>query len=258
MKFCNGSIVMAACALVMSLSGQLPAATIGIDAAHGWDSTVILATGSQFTSFRSTIIGLGHTITPVSAFDAANLVGLDALIILTPYSQNAHSAYSASEIAAIQAFTQKAVFLSDSNPFSNTGDRPLGFGDNLSLLSNSIGFLAGGGGLFSIGENGSGFNAASHNQVVAPYGITYSSSATNPTGHTISSFVSHPVTLGLQTIGVDYQLRITTAAPSIDLTTFGAADDALSVFSIIPVPSAGVAGLMLIGAFGLARKRRGA
>lgn len=177
----------------LSVSEPARGAIIGIDAVHGFDSTFALGTGSNFDNFRTAITGLGHTIVPVSSFGASDLAGLDALILMIPYTQNTHSAYSASEITAVENFTSA------------------------------------GNGLLVMGEGGGGFQPANLNALVASYGITYALNGTENTGHTITNFVADPITAGVNSIGVDFQLRLTTASPSMDLTTNGGPDDALSV-----------------------------
>ncbi|MCH8251859.1 MAG: PEP-CTERM sorting domain-containing protein [Planctomycetes bacterium] len=44
--------------------------------------------------------------------------------------------------------------------------------------------------------------------------------------------MTHPVTAGLSSIGVDFQLPITTLAPSLDLTTGSGEDNVLSALGI--------------------------
>jgi len=173
-----------------------PAGIVGIDSRHGFDASAKLATGENFDAFRATITALGHTIVPKSSFNTADLAGLDMLILNQPYSQNSPAAYSSSEIAAIHDFVNS------------------------------------GGGLMVHGEGGTGSDAyvGNLNMLVSPYGVVYAGSATEGSGHTISGFVSHPVTEGVSMIGIDYQRReITITSPAIDLTIGSGADNALAV-----------------------------
>ncbi len=210
------------------------AAVIGVDAVHGFGAISILATGRTYEIFRDTITGLGHTIVPLTSFEAGDLAGLDAIILNQPYNQNA-APYTVSEIAAIQDFVvePRAVFLSDGSLFvdqrnETLSDRPITFGDNQLLLENILAYISVGGGLLVLADNGFGFQQSNINALVAPFGISYASDPTEGNGHTITDFVLHPVTAGLTEIGIDFQLQITTQAPSISLTTGSGADDALS------------------------------
>lgn len=181
--------------VLASVSGGLlpvSAATIGVDAIHGYDNSSIFATGSDFDAFRESITDLGHTIVPMTSFEAEDLAGLDALMISIAYSQNGAD-YSNGEMAAIQ------------------------------------GFVNANGGLLVAGDNGTGFRVANLNELVALFGITYADEGTEGNGHTIENFVPHPVTDDLESFGIDFQLRITTGPPSLDLTIGSGPDDALSV-----------------------------
>ena len=216
------------------------AATIGVDNLHGFNADAILASGSDHSSFRSVITGAGHTIVPLTAFNVATFAGLDAVILTNPYNQNTHTAYSSGEMTAIQNFvSERAVFLDDKSIFSNGGaDRPITFGDNTLLLQNILGFISTGNGALFLGENGTGFNVDNMNALVAPYGVSFANSAIDGSGRTVSGFVPHPVTAGLQQIGVDFHLPMTITGPAIDLTTGGGDDNVLAVFERIPEPAA--------------------
>ena len=230
------------------------AAVIGVDAVHGWDASSILGTGAIFDEFRMTITGLGHTIVLLNSFSAGDLAGLDAVVLMTPYSQN-RANYTAGEIAAVQSYAGRASFVSDSSMWSDddtNSDRPIGFGDNRRLLENIISYSVVNNGILVVGDNGSGFQVDNLNDLVDPFGITYADIGTEGSGHTITDFVAHPLTNGLGSIGVDFQLRITVVDPSLDLTIGSGADDALAV---LPGPGA----LPLLGGlamFGLRRRRR--
>jgi hypothetical protein len=243
-------------ALAMVLASTLyvvpsQAAVIGIDNRHGQTPGVVLASGSQFSTFRSVITGMGHTIVPVNSFGAADLAGLDAVILNTPYS-GGHT-YSAADIAAVNSFAnRRAVFVSDSTFWSNPNagnDRPITFGDNQKLLENAVAFTSSGRAAIFVGENGTGFLPANMNALVAAYGVSYATTATDPAGRTVSGLVSHPVTAGLTQIGVDFQLPMTVTSPSIDLTIGGGHDNVLAVYDTIPEPMSlamGVIGSVLL------------
>lgn len=169
-------------------------AVIGLDGRSGFDPTGVLATGSHYDGFRAVLGASGHTVVALSSFESQNLAGLDALIVNQPYDQS--GLLSSSEISAIQSF------------------------------------VAAGGGLLVHGNGGTGSSSSNINALVAPYGMTYAAGTTNGSGHTISSFETHPVTLGLSQVGVDYQRRLTAIAPpAVDLTPgcCNGADDFLAV-----------------------------
>jgi hypothetical protein len=174
-------------------------ALIGIDGRNGFDSNTRLATGSGFDTFRSTIASLGHTILSRTSFNVGDLVGLDGLIIKQPFSSAA--GFTSSEIMAIQSF------------------------------------VSAGGGLLVIAEGGTGSESGlpSLNNLVAPYGGTFSSSVTSGTGLTITGFVSHPIRSGLTSIGVDSQRQLTISSPAIDLTTQSGDNDALAAVNGVPM-----------------------
>ncbi|MGA2061806.1 MAG: PEP-CTERM sorting domain-containing protein, partial [Thermoguttaceae bacterium] len=198
----------------------------------------ILYSGNKFDTFRSTITGLGDSIVPKSSFIPSDLVGIDGLIVKISYSQDEHP-YSPAEMIAIQALAQRAVFVSDSSLWADAdsgSDRPITFGDNSRLLTNCINYISTGGVLF-IADGGDGFDVQNFNSLVAPFGISFASSPTDGTGRTVQGFVLHPVTEGVNTVGVDYQLPITVASPALDLTLGDGNDNILAVYSI-PEPSA--------------------
>lgn len=213
-------------------------ARIGVDAVHGFSPISFLATGGSFSSFRATITGEGHTIVPLTSFDAATLAGLDGVILNTPYSVNSAN-YTPSQMTALRSFAQRAVFTSDGSLWANDGiigaDRPIGFGDNRQLLINAVNFISAKG-ILAVGENGSGFEVANFNALVAPYGITYVAVATDASGRTVTGFVAHPVTAGINTLGVDFQLPMTVTSPAVDLTLGSGQDNILAVWTV-PEPS---------------------
>jgi hypothetical protein len=115
-------------------------------------------------------------------------------------------------------------------------DRPLSFGDNQKLLTNIVGFTSSGNAAVLVGDNGSGFDPANMNSLVAAYGVSFAASPTDGNGRTVSGFVPHPLTVDVTQIGVDFQLPLTVSAPSLDLTTGGGQDNVLAVF-FVPEPA---------------------
>ena len=165
---------------------------VGLDAIHGFDAEHNLALGANFETFREVIAGAGHELIPLTSFLPEDLQNLDAVFFTIAYDQN-------------------------DDPFTRQ--------ERIALWN----FVKGGGGLVAVADSGSGFRRYNFNQLVAPYGIIYDDPPSEGSGHVIRDFVPHPITEGLEEMGIDYQLRITTNSPSIDLTTGAGADNALSV-----------------------------
>jgi hypothetical protein len=120
----------------------------------------------------------------VSTFEASDLLELD-LLIMTIRSDSAGRDLTASEIAAIHAFVDVGgalIFISDA-----------GFSSD-DYIGNS-------------------------NSLLFPYGISMAASASDPNGRTVTSFVAHPVTAGLSSVGVDFQRSLTVTPPGLDLTS---------------------------------------
>jgi hypothetical protein len=252
----RAKIAWVACALAVTVGTvRVKAAVIGVDAVHGFDANSNPATGPAFSLFRSTITAHGDTIVPLTSFTAASLAGLDEAFFVIPYSQNTHP-YSAAEMTAIRAFANvNQVFLSDTDIWNNTGDRPISFGNNQKLLQNILSFSSTGHTGVFLGDDGSGFDVANFNTLVAPYGITYAGAATDPTGRTVTGFVPHPLTSGVTQLGVDFQLPLTVSSPGIDLTTGGGQDNILAVApepTLLPCLACATSLLPL-----LTRRRRG-
>jgi len=180
----------------MTASSISHASIIGLDSRNGMYDSTIFATGEQYDSFRATITSLGHTIVPVSSFETEDLVGLDCLMLKQPYSINNPAGFSNSEISAIHTF------------------------------------IDGGGGLVVHAEGGSGSEdfVDNLNSLVSPYGVIYADMATANSGVAITGFVAHPVTDGVNMIGVDYQRKlISITPPAIDLTIKSAEYNVLAV-----------------------------
>lgn len=172
------------------------ASIIGLDSRDGMYKSTIFATGEQYDSFRATITSLGHTIVSVSSFDAADLAGLDCLMLKQPYSVNSPAGFSDSEISAIHDFVEN------------------------------------GGGLVVHAEGGTGSEdlVDNLNSLVSPYGVAYAGLATANSGVTITGLVAHPVTEGVASFGVDYHRKlISITSPAIDLTIKSGEYNALAV-----------------------------
>ncbi|MDA1017739.1 MAG: S8 family serine peptidase, partial [Planctomycetota bacterium] len=167
-------------------------AVIGIDNRHGFSSLDYLGSGGSFDEFRAEIVNAGHTLVLLNSFNAADLAAVDALILNQSYSQNA-SAYTTTEMAAIENF------------------------------------VIGGGGLMVHGDGGGGNLVDNLDQLAAPFGISFFATASEGDGHTVTQFVSHELTDGLNSVGVDYQRRVIASSPSQDLTIQGGADDVVAV-----------------------------
>jgi hypothetical protein len=166
---------------------------IGIDGRHSAGHGSDLATGPDFTTFRSTISALGVDLITLTSFEASDLEGLGALLLHQPNEAGGPS-YSQSEIEAVHAF------------------------------------VAGGGNLLVHGEGGwaSDDYTAIMNQLVAPWGVSYAGSATEGSGHVITGFEPHPITSAITSFGIDFQRRLSIAAPAIDLSIGSGADDFLA------------------------------
>jgi hypothetical protein len=172
------------------------ASIIGLDSRNGMYDSTIFATGDEYDSFRATITSLGHTIVPISSFEAEDLGGLDCLMLKQPYSVNSPAGFSDSEISAIHAFVDS------------------------------------GGGLVvhAEGGTGSGDYVDNLNSLVAPYGVVYADLATANSGVTIIGLEAHPVMEGVARIAVDYQRKlISITPPAIDLTIKSGEYDVLAV-----------------------------
>lgn len=175
-------------ALLVSVTGAVIAPVsmadiIGLDNRNGFSAASYLGTGVDYEELRALIQDLGHTIVPLSTFTAADLVGLDAVITHMPYSSA--QSFTTAEIDALHDFVAN-----------------------------------GGGHLIHADGGGSSDSYVSNiNTLAAPYGVTFRSTASNPSGLVVSAFNPHPVTDGVGSFGIDFQRAIATInAPGIDLT----------------------------------------
>jgi hypothetical protein len=206
------------------------AAVIGVDAKHTFSGDSF-ATDPDFSQFRAQLTDAGHTLVAMEEFTAAKLGQVDMLFAGMPN----FIAYTSAEIAAIQSFTRRAVFASDTSLFTNGSDRSIGFDDNSRLLTNIVAFLSAGRGVAFLADGGTGDNPENFNALVAPFGIAYSTRAVDGGGRTVTEFAAHPVTAGLASVGVDFHLPMFVRSPSIDLTVGDGADNILAAY-VAPEP----------------------
>ena len=222
--------------VTLFVAGAAPptrAARVGVDDVHGTSPPEYLASGDAYAPLRDELTAAGHVLVPLRTFEAADLAGLDGLFLRHAFSVG----YSSSERAAIQAFTRRAVFLSDSSTFADSrSDRPLTFGDNRRLLRNVLDYVGAGGGSVFLADGGTGANVANFNQLVAPYGVQFAPNPVDGSGRTVTGFIDHPLTAGVTTVGVDFHMPLIVSSPSLDLTTGSGADNILAVFPV-PEPS---------------------
>src|SRR5690349_3443882 len=97
---CAKASALVVVVVIASSRNAVEAAVIGIDNVHAFDAPNSLSTGSNFTSFRTVITGMGHTIVPLTGFGAADLAHVDVAILGMSYSFDNHP-YTASDIAAV-------------------------------------------------------------------------------------------------------------------------------------------------------------
>lgn len=173
------------------LPTSAPAAVVALDARGGYDTYHNLAHGDGFADFRALTVAEGATLVTRSTFTEDSLLNVDWLALLQPYSSG--TAYSAEEIIAIE------------------------------------GFVSRGGGLLVLGEGGTGSNSAYLNALTTGFGVQYAITPSEALGNTITEFVPHPLTAGVQSAQVDYQRRLALSTPAVDLTAAGGGADFLAV-----------------------------
>lgn len=237
------------------------AAVIGLNNVH-WDhSSAVMGTGADFGDFRARLIELGHSIVVLDSFDAEDFVGLDAIFIQMPNPAATGPGFTPSEMNDIRSFaSQRAVFVSDSTFWKNTAplnDRGLDVFDDRQFLDNVVDYVSGGNAAVFVGDGGTGFDTDNMNELVAPYGISYSSADADGPGRVVTGFVDHPLTMGVLRVHTIFQKPLTVMSPSLDLTVLGGNDNILAVWEI-PEPSTSV--LAALGGLSLAllawRRRR--
>jgi hypothetical protein len=191
-------------------ASECEASIVGIDArSSGEDSTI--SSSPSFSSFRSTIESLGHTLIPLSTFDSADLAGLDALILRQNASFVVNPHLSDSEMQSIVSFTRS------------------------------------GGGLLAIAEAGNFTNGTVNewNTLVEPFGIRFSTDLNvGGDGLSIQGFADHPVTRGVMSVTLDFYRPLDlVGSPAVDLTLVDGVADFLAVVD----GTAGAGNLAFIG-----------
>ncbi|MCX6877895.1 MAG: hypothetical protein NTW21_29390 [Verrucomicrobia bacterium] len=185
------AIASTTAALLIAGTTVTHSAVIGLDGRNGFAAVSILATGSKYELFRASMLSAGHTLVTVNNFTLGELSGLNALMVNQPYSP---LSFSAAEIGSISDFVMN------------------------------------GGGLVAFGEGGSGSSAALINSLASVFGVTYANDATEGDGYTITGFVPHPITAGVDSVGIDYQRKIVGfSGGATDLTLGSGADNFLAV-----------------------------
>jgi hypothetical protein len=186
-------------------------ATIVIDARHGGASDGSpqhnIATGANYDELRASIIAGGNTLVPRTAFTSADLAGSDALILRETRAISDN--YTVEEIAAIHSY------------------------------------VAAGHGLLVAAEGGGFFTPdviGVLNELVAPYGIVYGDTRGHSSGGVVTGFVPHPITAGIDTVGVlvDHPMSSITS-PAVDLTVGGGEDNILAAVMVLTVRAASFA-----------------
>lgn len=182
------------CALLVSLAFTVSAgaATIGLDAVHGPANTEALGTGSWYAEMRSQLES-DYTVLVITDFSPGTLASCDAVFV--SQARSTDEAFTAEEIASIQ------------------------------------GYVSAGGGLAAFAEGGysTGSTVTNFNELLSPFGVEVSDSATGGNGHVVTEFLPHQVTSGLSSVGVDFQRRLVSILPpAVDLTPGGEADDIIA------------------------------
>jgi hypothetical protein len=172
------------------------AAVIGIDNRDGGDLLNGLSSflgSSRYSTFRSIITSGGNTIVLLTKFDSAHLAGLDAVILKQPDSIT-HQ-FSTTEISSLHSF-----------------------------VSAGHGLLVQGEGGFNTDDTTPNLNL-----LVAPYGVSYASAASQANGYAIGGILPSPLTVGVSSIGVDFERTFSSvSSPAVDLTIASGSDDGLA------------------------------
>jgi hypothetical protein len=188
----------ASCKLVIGLLGGFTAmvisgaaATIGLDTRNPDISENL--SGRDYDEFRATITAAGHNLVYLTSFTTTDLAGMTALVVVQPFYESAK--FTTNEISAIHSFVEA------------------------------------GHGLLLIAEGGSetALTVENFNSLCGPFGVTYANTVLHADGYTVTGFVAHPVTLGVNSIGVDYDRRlIGIVNPATNLTLLSGENDILA------------------------------
>ena len=176
-------LVSVTAAAVLWVPATTSGAVIGIDDRSAGPTGPVWREPA-YGPFRDEVAAAGHTLTPRGSFNESDLAGIDALLLLQPMYP--HQAFLEQEIADVH------------------------------------GFVARGGGLIVIGEGGweSDATVENLNALVSPYGVAYGNQARAGGGTTVTGFNAHPLTEGVETIGLDFYRALGRVdAPAIDLTS---------------------------------------
>jgi hypothetical protein len=171
------------------LSGT--AATIGLDTRNR-DTSENLS-GKDYEEFRATITAAGHRFVYITSFSTTNLTDMNALIVLQPFYES--DRFTSNEIAAIHSFVKA------------------------------------GHGLLLIAEGGSetSLTVENFNSLCGSFGATYADTVLHANGYTVTGFVAHPVSLGVNSIGVDYDRSLVGIVnPATNLTLLSGENDILA------------------------------
>ncbi len=156
-------------------AGGSGAMSIGLDVRHGFYNSSTGETTSfaldRYSQFRSAITSEGYTLVPLTSFTSAALDGLSAVIVSLPYAASSQG-FTSTEIAALVTFVDD------------------------------------GGGMLAHGDGGSGGMVDNLNELLANWGVQFSSTPTGGDGVLVTGFVNHAVTTGVTSVGFDYYLPI--------------------------------------------------
>ncbi len=161
-------------------NGTQCAFRVGLDAIHGNDGNDSLFAGSDFVTFRSVVTDGGDLVEPLVTFDAAELQGVNAVVIKQPYWPDT---------------------ISDS------------------VVSALTAFVAGGGGLLVIADGGTYAQVSNINKVASVFGVRFSSNEEWLNGIGAIALGSHPVMNGVSAFGVVYGLPMSQVnAPAVSIS----------------------------------------
>ena len=175
------ALLISACVLIAT--GSATAKDVLIDESHGqvWS----FYENARFSVARAALINAGHTLSNLTgspgAITGGALAGYDVF-----FTGTLDQSYTTSEIQALQSYVDA------------------------------------GGCVLVTHDGGWSSDAAttSMNTFLSPYGMQMAASATYSTGVTVTGFVDHCLTDGVQTLGLDYVRELSAInAPALDLTT---------------------------------------
>lgn len=164
---------------------------IWLDARNGFSPNENLAYGINYSGLRDVFLEQGSSLQPAFSFEAIPK-DVSAVVIMQSYERDL--ALSFEEINALVEFTNA------------------------------------GGALLVLAEGGDGTRSAYLGNLSVRYGVGIGSTSTEPAGHIITGpYSNHRLTEGIDTVGVDFQRRLSTTDPAIDLTQTDGANDFMAV-----------------------------